>query len=334
MTRANKKRSTSELIADLHAEDIRIRRKALKSLGKRADEDTMKPIAATLHDPDEGVRVAAVKALGYLGPIALDTLVGALHNDYAAVRQQAALSLGALHHPGALKPLTRALNDPDILVRGFAAHALSEIGDQSATPALVAALDDPEFIVRRYVVDALGGLGDPRAVEPLARILFDEDTNTRLNAIDALARIGVPAREPLIGALQHPDAPVRQHAALAVGNLGLQTAIPMLLTAAQADSEALVRGFATHSLGRLRNIADEPDMLRAILTATHDPAAVVRRYAADALALRPDPAALARLIELLQDDVDENVRHHAAKALGKFPQVRAQEALQAAGYGS
>ncbi len=331
MARATKKRSTDELISDLGTDDSKTRRKAIKALGKRGEEHSLGYLIPALQDPDEEVRLAVIKALVHFGAAALSPLSEALENAAVAVRQQAALSLGKLGHPSALPPLAKALQDPDMLVRGFAAYALSDIGEQSITPTLIAALDDPEFIVRRYVVDALGVLGDPRAVHPLAGILMDADTNTRLNAIDALARIGVPAREPLIAALRHPDAPVRQHAALAIGNLGLHSALPLLLACLKDDQEPLVRSFVAHSLGRLRAQDTTPEILHALLRATHDPDPVVRRYAVDALGTQPDPAALPRLIALLRDDVNDWVRQRAAAALRGYPQPQAQKALQQAG---
>jgi len=97
--------------------------------------------------------------------------------------------------------LIPALKDPEARVRNAAAAALWGLGPKArgAVGALAEALGDPDAGVRLGVAMALEGVGPAAspAVPALARAVRDRDGNVRLWAAKALGRIGPPAREAL-----------------------------------------------------------------------------------------------------------------------------------------
>jgi HEAT repeat protein len=147
-------------------------------------------------------------------------------------------------------------------VRSLACWALGRMGDKDAIPSILRALeDDHEPSVRAGSAHALGELDDPVAVEPLIRALtMDPSADVRRMAAWSLGRIGDDsALNPLIAVLNNPkdDPSLRAECAEALGELGLEAAVMPLLEAL-CDTSAEVRFFAAFALGLIGDPAALP----------------------------------------------------------------------------
>lgn len=138
------------------------------------------------------------------------------------------------------------------------------------------ALDDADPGVRLQAVAALASLGDAAAVPLLIRV-FERDpaTHVRRMAANALWRIGDPAAiEPLVAALLDRGEPpgLRSDCADALGQMAdcgdlpghRRSAVVQALLAVLGDESTEVRCFAAFALGLLRDPAALPALRRTL----------------------------------------------------------------------
>lgn len=118
---------------------------------------------------------------------------------------------------------------------------------------------------------------------------------------------------------------MRGQAALAIGLLKSQRAVPRLLELAQ-DSDWFVRVAALNGLGYI----DPALPAEPALTALGDDEPLVRQAAALNLGGSKDPLAVDMLMEALAHDPDWAVREAAAEALGEIGDPRAVGSLRRA----
>ncbi len=136
----------------------------------------------------------------------MDALRRALKDTHENVRVAAVRQIASTADPRILPDLVEALHDQSAAVREQAAAALARLGNRSALPALLHGLknrDEDEW-VRLRIAQAVAGLGDPGAVP----VLFDLARKagarvTRLEALGTLARLAkLPDPPPA-----DPDSP-------------------------------------------------------------------------------------------------------------------------------
>ena len=140
---------------------------------------------------NENTASPAALALAEAAKTILSTLILALGDTHASIRQSAAAALGwmASRVKEMIPALIKTLKDGDESVCETVASALGRIGEL-AIPALhKAALGDEESQVRFYSVFALGWMESPAAVQALIHALDDEDEAVREIAVDALRQI-------------------------------------------------------------------------------------------------------------------------------------------------
>jgi HEAT repeat protein len=133
------------------------------------------------------------------------------------------------------------------------------------------------------------------------------------------------AEEPLLQALDDPEVGVRGQAALAIGSLKSQRAVPRLLELTQ-DSGWFVRIAALNGLGYI----DPALPAEPALSALNDDEPLVRQAAALNLGASNDPVAVDMLMGALAHDPDWAVREAAADALGEIGDPRAANSLRRA----
>ena len=133
--------------------------------------DSMSFSAAT---PEERAAIAVLTgdfaAAVREGQAAVKPLMEALGSAEVQHRRQAASALVGLASPGAVPSLIRALRDHDADVREAASLALSDTGAE-AVPPLLEVLAAPDVTAQRLAAQALGRIGDIRAVRPLAECI-------------------------------------------------------------------------------------------------------------------------------------------------------------------
>ncbi len=131
------------------------------------------------------------------------------------------------------------------------------------------------------------------------------------------------AEEPLLEALDDPEAGVRGQAALAIGSLKSHRAVPRLLELTQ-DSDWFVRVASLNGLGYI----DPALPAEPALAALGDDEPLVRQAAALNLGGSKDPLAVDMLTQALEHDRDWAVREAAADALGEIGDPRAADSLR------
>ncbi|KJY46600.1 oxidoreductase, partial [Streptomyces sp. NRRL S-444] len=263
--------------------DPAVRASAVAVIGETVPAGAGPELAARLGDPDPAVRAAAAAALRELlevlpgDPELGAALRAALEVPDPAVRSAALEALRALRL-GDAALYAESLADPDPEVRIHAVRALVSV---DAVPALARAAADPAREVRVAVAKGLAAVHAP-APAPLDPLLADPDLLVRAAALAALAATGCPApyAATAITALADPAWQVRAGAATALSAADPATAVDALvdaLAAALKDDNADVRKAAVLSL---RTHRTAPEARTALATATSDPDADVRAYAA------------------------------------------------------
>jgi HEAT repeat protein len=260
---------TDNLIRELEAKEPEVRMNAAIDLGKIKDPRVVPPLIAALRDRDRYVPIRAEESLVALGPVAFETLTGALRNKGEANRLAVARIIGKIMDVRGIDPLTEALEDTNPALVKEARDALLKI--------LPAALKDGRLDVRLKAARLLQDIPDPVAVEPLIGALRDKDINIRRRAGTALGKIGQPAGKALVGLLKDPDPEMRRVAVEQLGKIRHPEALEPLLTALR-DPDPNVQWWAAWALGEMGEAAEED--LKKLL---RDPDRGVQRWAKEAL---------------------------------------------------
>jgi hypothetical protein len=100
-------------------------------------------------------------------------------------------ALGGIDDKFKLAPLAQALRCEPPALRVFVAGELGRIGDPLSAPALLKrAIYDPDAKARAAAVGALKDIGEPSTLEPLARALDSRWSETRVRAAEAIGLLG------------------------------------------------------------------------------------------------------------------------------------------------
>jgi len=257
-----------------------------------------------LEDQDQAVRVVklALEVDWFLGA----RLAGEVKSEFqeetvglvvglSLPRLFKVILMGATKSDKAIFELTKALESSDYEVRRIAADALEKIGSDAVFSTLINALEYSDYRmhrVRNIATNDRGEIGSGDAV-----ISF-------------------------INALKNSDYEVRERAALALGEISSDFAIPYLIKTLEDDSNYDVRWRAAEALGKIGSDAAVTHLIKAL----KDPDYGVRFGVAEALGKIGSDAAVTHLIKALKDP-DYGVRFSAAEALGKIGSDAAIKAL-------
>ena len=206
--------------------------RAIIESGLARDRTALESLAEVMRAGNEELRYWAADALGKIGdPRAIPALVGALGDEYSAVRMSACVALGDLKARDAVAPLIRVVTGkvpsgkgyrlfiPEEVgeVRWMAARALGKIGDATAVDPLIEVLGSADGDLGLYVAQALGDLRDSRAVPALMEKARRRNEPELRGIVEALGRVGDPrARSILLELLETGKEDVRHAAAIAL----------------------------------------------------------------------------------------------------------------------
>jgi HEAT repeat protein len=333
------------LLARLQDEGVPMRRVAATVLGDLGRREAESALIAMLDDENGHARGTAAESLGRLRSArAVRHLVRLLEDEYQNVQESAIKALAAVGDESVLDGLIANFSARDAAMRRNIVQLLGLFGSPRALDALVFSIKDEEPEVRKAVVTALNGLGTHQAERTLLLAITDDDPEVRMLAAEALARTGsLSVADALIPLLDDEDLWVRAAAARGLGRLGAarygsvlaahltqardifllalvevlgkvpvaEALEPLLSLAGHRDPE--VRKTVLHALiaydwGRVRPV---------VLARLSDDHWSVRKEAAEALRLRPDPALEALLDHMAEADPDVTVRQAAREALGR-----------------
>jgi HEAT repeat protein len=220
---------------------LRERERLIRELSQAANSDATMSVPLLLNSLEQrdagldNTRIELMRVLADLGPKAI-----AAGDALALVARQGS----ALERSAAMDALVAV--DPDGAI---------------AAEVLLEALQDPEQSVRRAAASAIAGLDSstgPLCIPGLLLALKNEKNAFVRAAVErAIGKMG-PAARPTVPTLRknlrHPSADVRMWAAVALGAIGDNHAIPAL-TAMLADEDEDVRVATLGALGRLGSAA-------------------------------------------------------------------------------
>ncbi len=169
------------LVSSIYHDDMRIRKEAIKTLGKMKSRGATKLLCELLEDKNEEIRLLVLKTLGEAG-------------DRTAVP-----------HILPFVEKKRLKGQKSDLIRQTAIEALGNIGDSQAIPPLLDLLRAKGFFrkedeaIRRSVVEALGAMRDPELEGPLQSVIEkDADVAVREAARRALLNLGSAERKAAV----------------------------------------------------------------------------------------------------------------------------------------
>jgi HEAT repeat protein len=225
----------------------------------------------------------------------------------------------------ALSALTDALGDEHPFVRWRAGWSLALARKSAATARLFDELDHGTPIRRAAAADALGYVpkADP---EPLVRALSHQDALVRQSAAETLGRLGYHAAVPRFVALLKDESQwVRRAAARALGHIGDASAVGPL-SERLSDESVVVQRSAAYALGALR----AQEAVSALVAALDSSDLQVRRNAAWGLGRIGNPVALPKLRALSAEPaLDPEVIREVEAAIGTIERPAWQQLLQA-----
>lgn len=201
-------------------------------------------VAESLH-----TRKAIARALTRSGEGAIAALVPMLKDERWYVVRNMVTILGEIAFPDSLRALQQTALHPEAKVRKEVVKSLVKIAPQAGEHTLVSMLADSDREVVRQVIFSLGVLRSRAAVRPLLDIVTEADAflkelELKKLAVSALGRIGDrQATGPLLDILETIGwlAPLRwaelkTAVAVALGQLGDESALPLLKKLAKRDS--------------------------------------------------------------------------------------------------
>ena len=166
---------------------------------------------------------------------------------------------------------------------------------------------------RQQAVENLARLKTPVVVEELVKALDDVALPVREQAAVALGEIGdARATGPLVRKLTDPASGITPVAATALGKIGDKAALPSLAAAAQLGPPSRQMA-ALEALGRL----PDPRVVDVLLGLIEDPDSGVRTAALRALAEREEPRSAAALAARFAKERDPAALAVLADALGR-----------------
>ena len=191
--------------------------------------------------------------------------------------------MGKMRSPRGVAPLVLLLLGESEKVAAEAAAALDQIQDDTKVEALMALLTCENHPAKIYAIRSLGIEKRVKAVPLLISALSDKDQEIRILVIDALRQIAdTSTAYPLAKLLQDSDQEIVYEAIYALGEIGNKLTGPKI-TPFFSHEEADIRRAAVWAVGKLD-------------------------YA----------PAISKLIQMLKDDPDDEVREEICRRLGKF----------------
>jgi HEAT repeat protein/small nuclear ribonucleoprotein (snRNP)-like protein len=200
-----------------------------------------------------------------------------------------------------------------------AARALAYLGDNGYR-ALANGLNNANANVRRSAVFGLLEFPEDNSkTEMLFKMLRDRNGSVRAIALGAFC---TPSKEQLlIDALRDDETAVRCNAALLLGKMRSQRALPELEKLLD-DSRSVVRVHVVEAIGAIGSVNSS----KKIINLLEDPNFNVREKVVEALGYLGDTVSILPLINALRD-VNPDVRGAAAAALSFFRDPRAIPSL-------
>ncbi len=287
-------------------------------LGKVGAVPHGKEVVKLIRDDELPVRLAAIHALSDLGtPGTGESLIELFVDDRSDVRDSAAKAL-ALYPQAQLQQLlpqlTDTLDHESDATRLCATIVLANTNGKDIDELLLTrALHDRFVEVRILAVQALGQRHMSEAVESIGGCLRDTHNPMRIAASIALGEIGGErAMSLLLAAMNHADRQQRDVLCRSIATLGF-IAIGPAMDVLLGSPDLNARLGAVWTLGKISDQRAVPLLIELI----RDSQPKVRSSAAGALGKIPGPQSIAALSSAMRDP-NQYVRAAVINALGKI----------------
>lgn len=226
--------------------------------------------------------------------------------------------------------VSSCLADEDETTRELAVLVLEQAGASAVAPLIAATQDSQPAGVRIAAVAALGRIGPPAgtAAEPLCSCLEGDDDQLREHASLALGQIGIDALPPLIVRLGSADSRVQTAALNAIGYMGKDAGTAVEAVSGLCQAESLPLRLAACSV-LVRISADPSQGLPVLLAAMEHEDGAIRKESVERIGELRDLVveALPALRNCLGDR-EAAVRAAATLALARIPGGAAQAVAQ------
>ena len=317
----------------------------INSLGERADQRAVTPMAALLANPDATTAAAAAETLGKIGgqeaqhaldavlnqasgPVR-DAVVDALLRCATASHDRAefekmykseksetirtAAYRGWIQNSGeqALKLVIKGVRGKDPAAQTAALQLAREIQAPGATAALVKLLHGAPVAVQISLIDALDQRGDPAAAPAILALTATTDPDVRLACLNVLGNLGGGTAVPVLAKFASAGSVAEKRAAreaLVDLRQGDVTTAMLQALPKSAPAEQLELGRAIGHRGDAKAL---PELLKLAAQGTGS----VRESSLQALAELAGGADLPALVQLVTTGTDDSVRTTAAGAL-------------------
>jgi HEAT repeat protein len=328
--------ATPNLIQCLRDEDIDVCIDAAEALGQIGDTAAIVALKDSLqYDPNGEVKTAVVEALGKIG--GTDVTAPLLEiakscpkdivwddanewNDWWDMQFKAVEALGKMRTTDAVPVLKAMLADEETQdIESEVLTALARIGGEGET-ILIQCLTGGTPKERRRAAMALGLSKGTEARKALARAMMDKDSYVRVAAINALGKLGAePYIDIMLQFLKDSDPLMRRAVVEVTKNFSgnsdnaemMRDKLALLLT----DSSPVVRVAALNALSDNEHLS--PEILAQIRQRLNDQDDTVIAATCTLLAQLGDNTILPTLLQILSDqERDAGLRSTVAAALG------------------
>lgn len=171
-TDVDDKITLSSLSAIMHNSSTKVRREAVKALGRLGTPDTMNALVSALGDGAPEVKAQAISVLGGTEEKSVrDSIKCLFYDESPEVRAAVSEALGYLSDEDSLDLLLMSLEDESPEVRGTAAEALGRLGKRKTIKHLVTKMKDSDWFVRHKTTIALGKMKSDLSIEAIEQLL-------------------------------------------------------------------------------------------------------------------------------------------------------------------
>jgi len=311
-------------------DDPNIRKAAAGFLGEFARPEVVAALVKALDDPEPAVQFAAVNSILRIHPLGVQELKNWFDNDsgpltrmaqseHIGMRRSALIIIGIMGSSRGFSLAAEIIrNDQDGETRREAIRVLERVGGNPVFVLLEALKESTDSGVRRDIINNLGSWGmnsrDREAIRVLGKIIKnDPDNEVRAEAAWALGFIGKEMAVPMLieAVRENADSRVRRSAAQQLGQIGDGRGVDILLQVVKSDADFELRVDAVKFLGWM----DGCEVPALIEIAKSEMDSRIRSNAADMLGWNDDTRAISTLIELVKNDPDDNLRARAISGL-------------------
>ena len=307
---------------------------SLQTLGRSGDAGSAGVIVKALSSKNSEVLVAAIGGAGELKATqAVDALKTLTSHKETAVSQAAIASLGLVGGKAGTAALKELAGQPKHPGRVRIAAALFQSGDKASGDAFKAFLSDETVSVRREAINALASLKGLETQPLYVKALADKDAEVRNVARKVLNKSKDPKIQKALKdvlALEVDDLlpKLRNRQTVMAASRGLAAlgadVAPLLMERLATEKTAAGQDGIGRTLFGMRS---DKSVTRIVKAGLKSEVRVVRGWSAFLLHFNsPDPTLLPTLAEFATSDF-ELLNAHSLRALGRFKQKKATEAL-------